>query len=215
MERYLSDDDRELISRFYDSRYKELGRSVKTVGWGNVADQRLRFEVLFRNLNPKGKRILDVGCGLGDLVDFLDGITRGDYEYLGIDLSDALIQDACERWKSPKRRFVTGDLLSLPQPLACDIAVQSGALSLKIRDNDAHARALLTRMFELAEETVSANFLSTYVDFIAEKNYHFSPETMFQFGKSLTPWVAMFHDYPLWEFTLQLHHSSKQAQVAL
>ena len=75
----------------YNERYKKFGRDIRTVGWGNDRDQILRFEVLFRGLEPRGKTILDVGCGLGDLVPYLERRTDGDFKYIGIDVASKLV----------------------------------------------------------------------------------------------------------------------------
>ncbi len=115
----------------YNSRFDEFGRQIKTVGWGSKEDQKLRFEVLFRGLNPKGKTILDVGCGLGDLIDFLEEKTDGDFHYIGIDVAEKLIYEAKSTWGKSGREFYTGDIFSIPLPII-NIAVLSGALTLKV-----------------------------------------------------------------------------------
>ena len=60
--------DTSKTAALYNDRYNEFGNDVRTVGWGSQQDQILRFEVLFRGFDPRGKTILDIGCGLGDLV---------------------------------------------------------------------------------------------------------------------------------------------------
>jgi ubiquinone/menaquinone biosynthesis C-methylase UbiE len=206
MERYLTPDEKQAIRRLYEDRYAETGRHVKTVGWGSTADQMLRFEMLFRGLDARGKRILDVGCGLGDLVPFLDRLTGGDYDYTGTDLSPTLIDDARSTFGGPQREFTAGDILELRDLPEADIVVLSGALNFKIGDNVAHAQAMMRRLFDLSRETAALNYLSSYVDFQLPKNFHHQPATIFDFAKSVTRWVTLYHDYPLWEFTIQMHH---------
>ena len=48
-------------AQLYNQRFLDHGNDIKTVGWGSKKDQFLRFDVLFRNINPVGKSILDVG----------------------------------------------------------------------------------------------------------------------------------------------------------
>jgi len=207
LERHLTQEEKNQILDLYETRYRSMGRSYQTVGWSSIKDQFLRFEMLFRGLDPTGKTILDVGCGLGDLVIYLDKITGGNYHYIGIDLSLKLISDAQTAFGSENRKFIVGDILEMPDLKKVDIAVISGALSYRIEDNLSHAQTMIKRLFDLTTNTVSINFLTSYVDFQDKKNFHYSSEQMFTFARSVTKWVTLFHDYPLWEFTLQLNHT--------
>ena len=68
MERRLTQEEKAKIRDLYGSRFAQYGSNHQTVGWGSVADQQLRFEMLCRNIDIKGKTVLDVGCGLGFLA---------------------------------------------------------------------------------------------------------------------------------------------------
>jgi len=206
----LKKTEKEEILKLYEDRYAAEGRSIKTVGWGSAEDQFLRFEVLLRGIDVSGKKILDVGCGLGDLVKYLDIIGTKDYKYIGIDLSRKLVADAQAAFGGEGRTFIVGDILEATDLDSVDIVLLSGSLNFRVENNMEHSQAMIRRMFELARETVSLNFLSSYVDEQLKKNFHYSPEKIFSFSKTLTPWVTLYHDYPLWEFTLQIHHQSKQ-----
>lgn len=187
----------------YNDRYDLYGNNLKTVGWGTSEDQILRFEILFRGLNPKGKTILDVGCGLGDLIDYLDKVTNGDFYYIGVDIAEKLITSAKEKYFRPNVKFYVGDVfLDVFNPV--DITVLSGALSFKTTGIEDYAYETMKRMFELSKEAACLNFLSKYVDFEAEKNQHYIPEIMFMKAKEFTKRVVIYHDYPLYEFTIQL-----------
>lgn len=190
-------------AKLYNDRFTEFGRDLRTVGWGNAPDQQLRFHTLLRGLAPKGKVVLDVGCGLGDLVPFLHEACSGDFRYVGIDIAGKLVDDARAHHGGSGREFHCGDIFSVDLP-PVDIAVLSGALSLKTAGIEAYAQATMERMFSLARESASLNFLSTYADFEAEKNQHYQPEQVFGWAKRLTRHVNLLHDYGLYEFTVQL-----------
>ncbi|MEO9961092.1 MAG: hypothetical protein ABJF07_12410, partial [Nisaea sp.] len=84
----------------------------------------------------------------------------------------------------------------------------------RITDNINLAHQTLTKMAALAEEAAAANFLSTHVDYQLEKDFHFDPGAILNFAKSLSRWVRIYHDYPLYEFTVQIlsapHKSDRQ-----
>jgi len=195
--------DTAIAANLYNSRFDQYGRDIRTVGWGSASSQRLRFDLLFRGLDPRGKTILDVGCGLGDLVTFLDLLTDGDFNYIGIDIAEKLIDHAAQSYPQTERKFMVGDIFSVSLP-KIDIAVLSGALSLKVDNIDFYAYETMARMFTLSQEAACLNFLSKYVDFEAEKNQHYQPELIFSKAMQISRRVNLFHDYPLYEFTVQM-----------
>lgn len=208
----LKTSEKASIVELYEKRLHEYGPSHKTVGWGKASDQTLRFVELFRGLDPTGARILDVGCGLGDLVPYLDTITGGDYDYLGVDIAPALINSAKRSFGNTNIHFESGNILEWKNDREFDIAVLSGALSFRVADNEALAKAVLTRMFEKTSHCVSANFLTSYVDYQLPKNFHYEPEKLFHFARSLSQRTRLNHDYPLYEFTLQIFHNQEPKQ---
>lgn len=207
MEPFLSDLDKSRLRDLYENRLVDFGpEDVRTVGWGSRHDQYLRFDVLLRELDPTGKIVLDVGCGLGDMIPYLDARFESDrYQYIGVDICPKLVAAANARHGGANRRFLHLDILHESCPRA-DIVLMSGALSFKVTDNLALAKTMMARMLELADEVVAMNFLTSYVDYRLEKNYHYDPGELFVYAKSLTRWVSIYHDYPLWEFTMQLRH---------
>jgi len=208
----LDTSEKDSIVELYEKGLREYGPSHKTVGWGNASGQRLRFEELFRGIDPRGARILDVGCGLGDLVPYLDSITGGDYEYFGVDIAPALINSAKRSFGNTNRQFVSANILDWEDNQVFDIAVLSGALSFRVSDNEALAKSVLTRMFEKTTRCVCANFLTSYVDYQLPKNFHYEPEKLFAFARTLSRRTKLNHDYPLWEFTLQIFHNQEPTQ---
>src|SRR5262249_54190627 len=111
MDGYLNPEDKRRLLALYEDRLTQFGHDVRTVGWSSETDQRLRFSVLCRGLDLAGKHILDVGCGLGDLVAFLDSCGYQDYSYVGIDLSSKLIAEAERRFGDERHNFLVADLL--------------------------------------------------------------------------------------------------------
>lgn len=200
----LTPEDFESLSSLYNDRFDRLGVCAKTVGWGSTTDQFLRFEVLCRGLDLKGYRILDIGCGLGDFVAWAEERYGPDFDYVGLDLAANLVASASERFTGRHRQFVLGTLGPDSDLGEFDLIVSSGALSFRTSDNMSTMRALLQNAWAKTKGTLSVNFLSSYVDFQLEKNFHYRPEEIFSFSKTLSPWVALHHDYPLYEFTIQI-----------
>jgi ubiquinone/menaquinone biosynthesis C-methylase UbiE len=194
-------EDRNALVRLYEDRFDAMGEDVKTLGWKNREEQNLRFKMLCEVGDLRGASVCDVGCGFADLLDYLRS-TVGEVQYTGIDIAPSLLDRA--RQKYPEARFYCLNLADDPFDIEHDYFLLSGALSYKVSDNMALTERMLDRMFRLCRKGVAVNFLSTYVNYQNERNYHYSPEQMFQLAKRLTRWVRLRHDYPLWEFTLYL-----------
>ncbi|GAA0815559.1 class I SAM-dependent methyltransferase [Colwellia asteriadis] len=202
----LSEHDYQQITDFYNQRFQEKGHDIASVGWRDKASQWLRFDMLFRDYNPKGKVILDVGCGFGDLYAFLTQQCGDDFHYIGIDISSELINEAKKKYNQTNADFFVGDLFSIADFTQKDIdyAVESGMLSFKLENNDEYAKQIMDEMFTLSKEGVALNFLTDQVDYQLEKNHHYAMQDVLLWARALSSDFALFHDYPLWEFTVKI-----------
>ena len=195
-------EDKAKLLSLYQTRFKELGHDVRAIGWNDKATQELRFKVLCDIADLSGSSICDIGCGFGDLYPYLKN-RFGTVSYKGIDIVPEFVAKAKEL--NPECAFECLDILENRFEEPFDFFVASGALSFKIKDNMTHAKNIISKMFECSKKGVSINFLSSYVNYQLERNYHYQPEVLFSFAKSLSKRVTLRHDYPLWEFTLYIY----------
>jgi len=191
------------LEDFYDQRYDQFGYDVRSVGWGNKESQRLRFQILSDIADLTGTHVCDLGCGFGDLYPFL--VHRFvSLTYRGIDLSAKLVEEARQRY--PDVLFEKRNILERPLLEKVDYVLASGALSFKMPNHERYVEQMLAAMMSMSRRGVGVNFLSTYVDYQLEKNFHWSPEQALSCGRRLTRYVTIRHDYPLYEFTMYLFH---------
>jgi len=88
---------------FYDARSKLFGNDeAASLEYSSLDVQRRLFERAVEALPPHG-RVLDVGCGLGHLVGFLEDRGLSFETYHGIDVSPAMVSRATERLGSKER----------------------------------------------------------------------------------------------------------------
>jgi len=203
----MNKEDRKNILSLYEDRLNKYGHSVKTVGWGGKEDQNLRFDILFRGINIDNKSILDLGCGLGDMAGYLIDRNIENFQYMGVDLSEKLIEQAKCKYASNNIEFIAQDATSGELPSA-DIVVASGMLTFNIEYNKKNIENIMHKLFNSSNEVLAINFMSGYADFELEKNLHFCPEKIFSYAKKITSWVNLYHDYPLYEFTVQLRRKA-------
>jgi ubiquinone/menaquinone biosynthesis C-methylase UbiE len=189
---------------FYDTRFKKLGPVVQSVGWSNKADQYKRFDLLFNNSDLTGKSILDVGCGLGDLVEYLE--TRGirDYVYIGIDISREFINFAELKYGNQNVSFHVEDVLSLNN-LSADVVLASGAFSFRQLGMKKYVEKAIEKMYSISNDFCSANFLSSETDYKLKKNQYYTPSWVLKQALSLSGNVELKYGSPRNEFTIVIN----------
>ena len=196
----------EFIKSFYNNNYDEYTNSIKTIGWSNKNDQNLRFSKLIQNLELNKKKILDVGCGFGDLFFFLEKkYKKKNINYTGIDISNKIINHTKKiiKNKTNKPKLVCGNFYGLKMK-KYDIILSSGSMSLNINLGYNDLEKMLRKMFNDCNYCITLNFLSSYSDYQLKKNQHFSPEKIFKIAKKISKKVNLIHDYDLYEFTVQI-----------
>lgn len=159
----------------YRTAFNEHGFSEKSVLWPK-GRQDLRFERLLPQLRS-GLSILDYGCGLGHLYDYLSERAR-EFDYIGVDVCDFFV-DACRsRIQSPKAQFVVNQIAA-DIALPFDWAVCSGTFNILYNSNESThwqiVRSTLLDLLTKARIGVAVNFMTTKVDFKHENAFHLDP----------------------------------------
>ncbi len=207
------------VSR-YSARFARLGYDVKSLGWGSVEQQRYRFEqtLAYPELFS-GRSVLDIGCGFGDYLDYLDERAFSYREYLGLDINPDLIAEAEKRHAgSANARFEVRNLVGedgAQKPVA-DVGVMLGLLNFKLGggvDNLAYSRMMMERAYALVGEVLVVDFLSARLtssypreDFV----YYHDPADALKMALDIADEVVLKHDYqpiPQREFMIFLTKS--------
>jgi SAM-dependent methyltransferase len=83
---------------FYDARYTIFsGEDMMALEYSETETQRRLFTRATSLLPPSGK-VLDLGCGLGHLIDYLDEHSLSYARYHGIDVSEHMVAEAGRRF---------------------------------------------------------------------------------------------------------------------
>jgi trans-aconitate methyltransferase len=189
------------VRRFFESRLRRYGDSPRTLDWSPEGQQK-RFEVLCAVGDLRGRRVLDVGCGLGHLLAFLR--ERGtEVDYTGVDLSPKLVMKA--RKLHPAARFEVLDAVTAKLPIGADFVFASGVLNVETGDNETAMRRLLRALFAACREAVAVNMLSTWADWRDRDRHYFDPVRTTRDARRLTRHVVLRHDYMPHDFTLYLY----------
>jgi SAM-dependent methyltransferase len=183
------------------------GPSFRALNWGSQGGQELRFSVLAGIADLNGKRVLDVGCGLGDFASWFEhhGI---DVDYTGLDLTQELLDEAARR--HPRRRLIQGSLLDsdLLAGDRFDYVFASGIFYSYPEGGDAWMQAAVTRMWQWAEKGLAFNSLSSWGQSQEAGEYYADPVEVLTFCRDLSPWVSLRHDYHARDFAVYLRRVS-------
>ncbi|MBI5847742.1 MAG: class I SAM-dependent methyltransferase [Nitrospirae bacterium] len=198
---------KEYVISFFDKNLQLHGDRPEAVRWSDQG-QRLHYECLLDIGRLDQAKILDFGCGKGDLCQFL--ADRGiEVDYTGYDINEKLISLA--KTKHPSARFRVFDL-------ACDTLAEDfdyiflcGVFNLRMAGLDEDIRNTLTRLFQHCRRGLAFNALS---DLNPKKDfelYYTSPQDIFGFAvRNLSPFVALRHDRILYDFTMFIYKTPFQ-----
>ena len=196
------------VGRYYSDRVDRFGATPLGVGWTCVPTQELRFVQLAKLFDPSQRfSINDIGCGYGALLGYLRRRhKRTPVDYLGLDLSPAMVDQARRKWKAaPGVRF------ELPGAdyRRADYCVASGIFNIKL-DHDRAAweefvADTLEQMYARCTRGVAVNFLAqddTLDDL--PQHYRCAPAVWTAHARRVGAAVELLEGYGLPEFTLLL-----------
>lgn len=166
----------ERIRDYYLPKLKDEKSDSECLGWENKQAQELRFKVLERVIFT-GASILDVGCGLGNLYDYLN--ERGyNFEYTGIDILPEMIVRA--KAKNAEPEFICGNLFKedLFNGKKFDIVYASGIFNIELGNNDEFLRNALLKFISLSNKAVVFNLLHNRSKTKEPGYYYQTPETV-------------------------------------
>jgi trans-aconitate methyltransferase len=169
---------KELLS-FYDRHLKHFGDSPQAVRWTEEG-QRRRYEVLLRiSEDLAGKRVLDFGCGKGDLYGFMK--ERGiQLYYCGVDINENLISVA--KSKYPDAEFISMDLEETKIGRTFDVIFSCGVFNLRVAGVEDSMKDVLRKLFQLCTRAVHVNLLTYYVPQRSVELYYVKPEEILHFA---------------------------------
>lgn len=183
----------------YYETAKAYPKDYRGVHWASKESQFLRFKVLCE-ISPElfKSDILDVGCGLGHLVDYLiDNEFTGIYK--GIDIVHQMILNAKKR--HPNFDFETNDIDSV-EIENYDYVVASGLFTyvdLPTMQN------MISALYSRAAKGLAFNSLSALAKHNEEGMFYPNPSEIFNFCKSITPKLSLIQSYLPNDFTVYMY----------
>lgn len=207
------------VEEYYAAKLARHGATPRGVDWSCRPTQELRFVQLLRVCDvSRAFSLDDLGCGYGGLVAYLErDHPNATIDYLGIDLSSAMIRAARRQYpQTAMRRFVVAH----ESPRIADYAVASGIMNVKLHHSadiwEAFVAATLRGMWRATRRGFAVNFLRPLQEGVDHLElYRTHPARWASFcAAELGCAVEVVAEYGLREFTLLARHCGNQPGVA-
>ncbi|PWJ20216.1 class I SAM-dependent methyltransferase [Jannaschia seohaensis] len=203
--------DVELVTQIYLPPGSAPEDDLTSLGWpAKPADLAARYQALLSNVDfdayssTRPLRLLDVGCGLGLLLDYLEANALLDrVAYTGVDLNDRVLAEVRRRW--PDHRFDRRDVREQPyDPGAFDMAILCGIFTSRFECSYEMLRDLaqttLMAVWPSVTGGLAFNSISKHVDWERDDLFHWPLDEIMAFCKrDLSRHVSFKLDYGLWE----------------
>lgn len=207
----------EEIYKHYEKTLKAYGPTYKGMDWPKLEDVFKRFKVQLDIVesNTKFKNgisLLDLGCGVGHLLDFIKNETSLNVSYTGVDISKEMIKNAKNR--HPENVFEAKDILTTPLSSSqFDFVIMNGVLteklSLSFDEMKDFATRIISKAFSYANHGIAFNVMSSHVDWERNDLFHWPVDDLLGFlTKNLSRNIQIRMDYGLYEYTVYVFKSS-------
>ena len=198
--------DQKDVLDFFRLHVRLFGDDWRSLGWHSRATQFKRFEVLSAIGSLAGTRVLDVGCGLGDLYVYFQS-QQLDVDYTGFDILPDMVSRA--RLRFPDLRFEMHDVLQGIGAETFDYILSSGAFNIDFGDNQRAIYRALWEMYQACTRGVAINFLRRHHSNNDPIFFHYDADALRTYCETFCSRVAVRSDYLPNDFTLYLYRNDE------
>lgn len=200
------------VSR-YSARFKEMQHSIRTLGWGTKEQQEFRFAEVLKRLDIKGKSVLDIGCGFGDLFNFMKSYDFDFEKYIGWDITPDFIENPLITDENVELK-VWNIASNQPSKKVADIGIMLGLLNWNWKNEDKnydYSIKVIRNAFDAVNDVLVIDFLSTQTEPNYPKEeivFYHDPSIMLHKVMEITTNIDLVHSYtsiPQKEFLLYLY----------
>lgn len=175
----------------YRALFEEHGRDIRALGWPDQRRCDLRYKALTMDLCG-GMEVLDYGCGLGHLYQYLSRNRMQPRKYIGVDMLPEFIDSNLNYFDLPRDCGAEFTSISGADDLgpdtyehiiACGVFSYRGQLAPNIHEK--HVEANLAVLFEKCTEALHVDFLIPDPDWQGHGLYYQSTHTLINWIKAM------------------------------
>ncbi len=146
------------IKSYYETNMAKGLPEYGILGWESAQAQQLRFDMLLSSVELEGKSLLDVGCGTGNLLEYIE--SKGIHvSYTGVDILEKMIEQAKSKKLDAKFHHVDIFKNNIFDDKSFDVIYASGIFNLNLGNNREFLINALRLFFRLSSEAVVFNLL--------------------------------------------------------
>jgi len=164
--------------------------------------QLVRFEAFLQTHDIDGKSILDIGCGTGDLWQYLQAKSIS-CSYAGFDLSPVMIKRCEERF--PGIAFNSGEFVEWSKDKQFDYTIAIGIHNIKVDGCWEILTQMTKTQYELSRHAAHISILTDRYEGFAPHIQAWNAERVLAMALEITPYVVMRHDYLPNDFSITLY----------
>lgn len=186
----------------YQEQLRKHGATAQAFKWISPESMHLRHQQLLADIDLQEKRILDVGCGFGDIIPFIrQKSTR--FSYLGVDMVRQIIEIA--RQQHPGFSFLVRNYFEDPMDESFDWVISSGTLNSQFGDAIRFRKRAIQTMFGHAVVGVAFNMAGSHPPPPSKSEssiFYADSLEVVEFCLTFTPKVILRHHYHPKDFTV-------------
>ncbi len=188
----------------FDNVFNKGKSANERVLLDNINTQYKRFSEIYRFIEMDNMSILDVGCGNGEFVNFLN-YNGHSGKYTGIDINKNLLTEARRRF--PDNDFKMVDILQHTDLDKYDCVIMSGLFNLDFGQDDFFVYNFVTKMFQLCNVKTIFNAISTHVNYTSEGMYYVDPGKLINYvANNISPKFEIRHSFLPCNYTISISH---------
>ena len=194
----------------YQKRFEKYGVDPRALQCHSKKAQEVRFKQLVADIDFNGKRILDVGCGFGDIIPFIQKRAKV-FKYTGVDVVPEFIKVANKKY--PGREFVVRDYFNNPLANKFDIVLTSGTLNANIEGAIDFRKKAIKTMFNYTKEVFVFNMAGGFPQPKNKKTnrvYYADLLEIYEYCLSLSSRLILRNHYRSNDFTIVIFKQNKQ-----
>ncbi|MEI0594677.1 class I SAM-dependent methyltransferase [Brachyspira pilosicoli] len=178
----MEESRKSIIVDHYINRVNDLNiPDYKVVDWESEEAQNLRFKALIEHFNMSSNVLLDVGCGVGSLAEYIDKNNINLY-YIGIDIMPEMVERAkSKNYKNISPQFMTMDFFKKTDIKDdVDYIYTSGIFNLNLGNNEEFLKEAIEAFLLAARKGVCFNLLDiSCKEKYGDKYYYYKKDDIF------------------------------------
>ncbi len=211
------------IVKHYERCFDKYGDTSKGVDWTQEKQVYIRYKTMLEIINFREKSfqirdkrsVLDFGCGLSHLYEYILNKNINYIEYIGLEISEKFYNKSKEKY--PFNKYLLGDLLVDDSffKSSYDYIVMNGLFTekrdLSYEDMFSYFSKMITKIYQYSKKGIAFNVMSKQVDWEKDFLFHVPLDDMANFlTKNISRDFIIRNDYGLYEYTVYLYKRSTE-----